>query len=201
MFERINNLQIEYGKITSINDIPEKLNKEFKHNVLNCLEDCKSLIKNGDEEKVLLLIDKEIKVEWLQKYLRTTLDRIMFGYKSLEPLRNMESNNNILPLINFVNDIFENSILRNNIVFSKKYEEYGLETEEQIRKICFTFKTLVSFYVIHRYTQDSIIIDFKDETGLSESVAKFVAENIEKNYSQLQIIVLLANLANTENQL
>ena len=104
--------------------------------------------------------------------------------------------NDVLSLVGFVNDIFDNCIIRNNITFSEKYEEYGLETEEQMSDISLTFRTLIRFYVINRYTQNSIIIDFVEETGLNESIAKLVAETIEKNYNQLQMAVLLEQLAN-----
>lgn len=195
MFDRINNIKIDFEKTTSINDIPEEMNREFNEVVFESLEDCKAMVREGGIETVFSSIDKEIKVQWLQEYLKTILDRMMFGYYSLEPLRKMEEND-VLSLVGFVNDIFDNCIIRNNITFSEKYEEYGLETEEQMIDISLTFRTLIRFYVIHRYTQNSIIIDFVEETGLNESIAKLVAETIEKNYNQLQMAVLLEQLAN-----
>ena len=195
MFEKINELDIDFEKISSIKDIPEEFNKEFNETVFDCLEDCKAIVRNGNRDRVYTSIDKEIKAQWLKDYLNTVLDRMMFGYNSLEPLRKMEKND-VLSLVGFVNDIFENCIIRYNIAFPEKYEDYKLEKEEQLNDILVTFKALVRFYVISRYTTNSIINDFVEETGLNESIAKLVAETIEKNYNQLQMAVLLEQLAN-----
>lgn len=195
MFEKINELDINYEKISSIKEIPEEFNREFNETVFECLEDCKAIVRNGKRDYVYASIDEEIKTQWLKDYVKTILDRMMFGYNSLEPLRKMEKND-VLSLVGFVNDIFENCIIRYNIAFPEKYEEYKLEKEEQLNDIILTFRTLVRFYVIHRYTINSIISDFVEETGLNESVAKLVAETIEKNYNQMQMAVLLEQLGN-----
>lgn len=195
MFEKINEFDIDFEKMSSIKDIPEEVNREFNEAVFDCLEDCKAIVRNGKRDSVYASIDNEIKAQWLKNYVKTILDRMMFGYNSLEPLRRMEEND-VFSLVGFVNDIFENCIIRCNIAFPEKYEEYELETEEQLNDISLTFRTLVRFYVIHRYTANSIISDFVEETGLNESVAKLVAETIEKNYNQLQMAVLLEQLAN-----
>ena len=195
MFERINNMDINLEKTTCIKDIPEEKQNEFKEIVFECLEECKKVARQVGIESGFSIIEKEVKVQWLQEYLGKILNNMMFGYNSLEALRKMEERD-ALSLIGLVNDIFDNSIIRNNIEFSAKYEDYGLETEEQLNDILVTFRTLIRFYIIYRYTQNSIITDFAEETGLKESIARLVAENIEKNYNQLQMAVLLENIAN-----
>lgn len=195
MFEKINEFDIDFDNLNSIKDIPEEIEKEFNNTVFDCLENCKAIVRNGKRDSVYASIDKEIKTQWLNKYIKSLLDRMMFGYNSLEPLRKMEEKDAFY-LVSFVNDIFENCIIRYNIAFSEKFEEYKLETEEQLDDIVITFRSLVRFYVIRRYTTNSIISDFTEETGLNESVAKLVAETIEKNYNQLQMAVLLEQLTN-----
>lgn len=195
MFEIINEFGIDFEKLSSIKDIPEEVKRKFDEAVFDCLEDCKAIVRNGERDSVYNSIDDEIKAQWLKNYLKAILDRMMFGYNSLEPLRKM-AKNDVFSLVDFVNDIFESCIIRYDIAFPEKYEEYELETEEQLKDILLTFRTLVRFYVIRRYTTNSIVSDFVEETGLNESVAKLVAETIEKNYNQLQMAVLLEQLAN-----
>lgn len=195
MFERINDLKINLEKTTSIKDIPEEHGREIEKIAFECLEDCKSTVKREGMESVLLSIDKEIKIEWLQTYLKKILNRMMFSYNSLEPLRCMEGEN-ILLLISFINDIFDNCVIRNNAAFLGEYEEYGLKSEEQMSNISLAFRSLTRFYIIQRYSRNSIVEDFVEETGLSESVAKLVAETIERSYNQLQMAVLMEHLAN-----
>lgn len=194
MFEGVNNLKIDFENTTGIKDIPESEKRSFNEVVFECLEDCKPFVRQGKEEDVFAAIDKEIKVQWLREYLRNLLNRVMFGFNSLSPLREMQ-NNDFLTLFNLVNDIFENCIIRTDIIFSEKYEDYGLDSEETMNDIIVTFRTLVRFYVIHRYAKNSIIIDFSEETGLNETVAKIVAEAIDKNFSHLQMSLLLEQMA------
>lgn len=195
MFEKINEFDIDFDTISSVKDIPKEVARDFNNAVYDSVEACKAIVRNGKKDSVYASIDKEIKAQWLKDYIKSLLDKMMFGYNSLEPLREMEEED-VLSLVSFVNDIFDNCIIRYNIAFSGKFEEYKLETEEQLDNISLTFRSLARFYVINRYSTNSIISDFAEETGLSESVAKLVAETIEKNYNQLQMSVLLEQLIN-----
>ena len=194
MFEKIINLGLNLENISDVKDVPKEKQREFNDVVMECLENCKGKVKNGDQATVDSAIEQEIPNKDFQTYLKKILNRMMFGYRSLAPLREMQEKE-VLTILNLINDIFENSILRNDILFADKFKAYGLESKKSMEDIIVTFKTLVKFYIISRYTQNSICMDFSEETGLGESISKIVAETIEKNYNQLQIVFLLEGIA------
>lgn len=194
MFERLLELDIDWDNTNSIKDVPEKHSEEFKKRVMECLENCKSLLKNDDMETVNASFDKEIVNENFRNELRDVLNNMVFAYKSLETLRDMQDSD-INTIFRLINDIFEYNIIRNDTSFSEKYEEYGLKSEKEMESIMVTLCTLAKYYVVSRYTKSSIILDFSEETGLNEEVSSIMADKIDRNYNQLQMVFLLSALS------
>lgn len=68
---------------------------------------------------------------------------------------------------------------RNRRRFTWEDERVGLAAE----KLDF----LVFYYIKNHYGRRTIVSDFEDETGLSDTVCEIFAELIEENYNTLQL--------------
>lgn len=193
MFEKLKELNIDYDTLESINDIPEEEKEKFKKIFGTICEECKKKNREGKEKEVFDAIEDELQNRKMQTEMKEIFENMFYIYNSMQELREKETEEKNQVKI-LINDVFDKQIFRKESSFSTNFVEYQLSNEEALNNISNAMWSLVNFYILNRYSSKDIIVDFVEETGLSEEIARAFMEQIDKNYSTLQMIVLLERM-------
>ena len=141
-------------------------------------------------------LNKIIKDEELVKKMLENIKVSMIGYIALTPLRKWEAVN-----IEFtkckIQMLFDSCVERidNNLIHD--YKKYDIDNQDEFARLLETFKSLAYFYVKNHYNRKAIMMDFKEEAGVSLEIAEFYSMEIDRRYDRL----LLTNISDMLQEL
>ena len=118
----------------------------------------------------------------------------MTGYYRMAAIREMEK---ISPdkVLFVLEQILENFVFRYHPEFCrKKYKELGFTELQDLYDVAITLDSLVTFMVKCNYTKEAIKDAFAAITYLSDTTCKYLAEEIDQNFEQQRMVVILNQL-------
>ncbi len=171
----------------------DELFYELKQFIKKHIEEKNNEALNGMKEELEVLIDKQ---EIVSKVLNIAANSLLI-YKSLKTLRKWERNS-IEITKGRINIIFDNYIERIDTQFINKYHEYDVDSVNEFQRMLNVLESVTEYYVVRHYEKNSIIQDFRDESGVGVEIAEELASQIEKRYNSLQMNFLMERMARLE---
>lgn len=158
----------------------------------------KQFIDRRDEEGERGLFKEVEKIlgESLTKKIWEMNCNIVGIYRNTRPLR--EARENTIPLI--VN-VFERVSVNYEPDFSEKWEQYGMESEEEFGTLALQLDRIVAVHVGRHYNKETAQREFMKITGVDKQYALVYAELYEKYLEKLQHNICLDKLDDLGEQM
>lgn len=184
--EYFNNLKQD--KI-NIDKLIEKYQKgelsENEKNILFSLFDLlKSFVKSSDVDlKVVLkeFIDNKTVINIIDKIVMESLE----NYFNMSKLREIEKTNYLLAK-EFIDELFNQYIVKYNPRFSDNYSTYNFESQKQMIKIIDAFNFLFTFYADMNFVLEYIYNDLLEELGLTPRLTDYCVKKYEQNCNSIR---------------
>ena len=90
--------------------------------------------------------------------------------------------------------LYDDYLIRYDIRFADRFRSFGFFSEEEMMDAAEAVGTLVNIYISNRLSTESILMDFRDETGLSETTSRKFLLYFEKYYQELSINYIIGML-------
>lgn len=208
IIDSLNNIDVDWitdlrayngkdGKV--LEDNKEKLIielfKELKIKVISLIEEKnKGGLKELEKELQSLINNEEI--------VKSILDNVAYNlrpYLSLRPLRKWEKKS-IEIAKGRINLIYDNYIERFDTEFIGKYQDYDVDTQNEFEKMLIMLDIMTEYYLVRHFNKNSIVIDFKSESGVDNDIAEEIANQIEKRYNSLRYNYILEKTAQIDSK-
>ena len=95
---------------------------------------------------------------------------------------------------NFLKQLYDDYLVRYDIRFADRFRSFGFLSEEEMMDAAEAVGTLVNIYISNRLSTESILMDFRDETGLSETTSRVFLLYFEKYYQELSTNYIIGML-------
>ena len=155
---------------------------EIRQKVNEIVAELRFLLKGREEKSVLKEFEKEIGDSELAEIFVDHTYRSLRWFYIMEPVRKLEE-----PAVAMLfENLFRKYVLRYEKTYCSICGQFGLK-EEEVTAVAETLDFLVFYYIKNHYGRRTIVSDFEDETGLSDTVCEIFAELIEENYNTLQL--------------
>lgn len=197
-FKKLNDENIDINNLITrykTND----LENEEKNKVYELFEILKKFKKCNNMEIAVVLkqyISKKNLIEYIEKIINTSLKR----YYDVAKLREIENKNFYLAKA-FINDMFDQCIIRFNPNFINRYEEYDFESSIQIENTISSFYFLFEFYASRGFEKNYIIDDLREELELSKELTNYCVELFEKNYMLIRQNIIMYKIQELDDNL
>ena len=157
-------------------------------------------IKKADDKELFEKFEQMIDNDKFFELFNTYIENTLIFYRNLEGLRrgNLETQEKIKT---FLDDVFQNHILRFDPEIAQRFEEYHLSSEEEADKAIQSIGSLTEYYIRRLYVTKYIIDDFKDETGFGDDICKYYAELLDKNFKEIKLNILMQDMENLQTNL
>lgn len=157
-------------------------------------------IKKSDDKELFGKFEQMIANDKFFELFNTYTENTLIFYRNLEGLRreNLETQERIKI---FLDDVFQNHILRFDPEIAQRYEEYHLSSEEEAENAIQSIGSLTEYYVRRLYATYYIIDDFKDETGFSDDLCKYYAGLLDKHFQEIKLNILMQDMESLQSNL
>ena len=190
IIEELNQIDDKWTKKVVEVDGLEGLYRSDYGDLLNeLIEGMRQFIKLDQEKEIsdiLECLDNKKASEMLIKYAHDTL----VHYNNMFALRELEKENKEI-VLKLIQETFDCFVLRFDINFIDKYEEYKIETPDVMRRILRSIDCLTEYYVRRLFTRNNIESDFGEETGLTEECCEKYAELVDENFKEIRMNIIM----------
>ena len=186
-----------YNFIDESTEYEKCQDEELKTDFLALLEELKKEVKkSGDRQETRERLKKVLKEGIPEDALvNELLGRVMDitqTYFLFEPLRRIEQEGSQIEI--FLKQLYDDYLIRYDIRFADRFRSFGFFSEEEMMDAAEAVGTLVNIYISNRLSTESILMDFRDETGLSETTSRKFLLYFEKYYQELSINYIIGML-------
>lgn len=178
------------------NSIKEIDGAQIEKPVNMLIEAIRNIIKEGRADE-LKGLQESIRNPQLCDDLIAFSHYTLKHYMSWKIVRELEKTNKELVPVLF-QSIMEKFVLRLEFEFQQTYHIYQVKDEDVFYELLKSYDTLTSFYVQRHLSRKSIVQDIIEETEINNDDAELFADLIERNYKELQINIIIDNLANMQ---
>ena len=187
-----------YNFIDESTEYEKCQDEELKTDFLALLEELKKEVKkSGDRQETRERLKKVLKEGIPEDALvNELLGRVMDitqTYFLFEPLRRIEQEEGSQIEI-FLKQLYDDYLIRYDIRFADRFRSFGFFSEEEMMDAAEAVGTLVNIYISNRLSTESILMDFRDETGLSETTSRKFLLYFEKYYQELSTNYIIGML-------
>lgn len=194
-----------YNFIDESTEYEKCQDEELKTAFLALLEELKKEVKkNGDRqetrERLKKVLREGIPEDTLVNELLGRVMDITQTYFLFESLRRIEQEGAQIEI--FLKQLYEDYLIRYDIRFADRFGSFGFFSEEEMMDAAEAVGTLVNIYISNRLSTESVLTDFRDETGLSETTSRKFLLYFEKYYQELSVnyIIGMLNAMLRENE-
>ena len=150
--------------------------EELKTDFLALLEELKAEVKKSSDrqetrERLKRVLKEGISDDALVDELLSRVMDITQTYFLFESLRRIEREE-YSQIENFLKQLYDDYLVRYDIRFADRFRSFGFLSEEEMMDAAEAVGTLVNIYISNRLSTESILMDFRDETGLSETTSR-----------------------------
>lgn len=172
--------------------------EELKTDFLALLEELKAEVKKSSDrqetrERLKRVLKEGISDDALVGELLSRVMDITQTYFLFESLRRIEREE-YSQIENFLKQLYDDYLVRYDIRFADRFCSFGFLSEEEMMDAAEAVGTLVNIYISNRLSTESILMDFRDETGLSETTSRVFLLYFEKYYQELSTNYIIGML-------
>lgn len=172
--------------------------EELKTDFLALLEELKAEVKKSSDrqetrERLKRVLKEGISDDALVDELLSRVMDITQTYFLFESLRRIEREE-YSQIENFLKQLYDDYLVRYDIRFADRFRSFGFLSEEEMMDAAEAVGTLVNIYISNRLSTESILMDFRDETGLSETTSRVFLLHFEKYYQELSTNYIIGML-------
>lgn len=172
--------------------------EELKMDFLALLEELKAEVKKSSDrqetrERLKKVLKEGISDDALVDELLSRVMDITQTYFLFESLRRIEREE-YSQIENFLKQLYDDYLVRYDIRFADRFRSFGFLSEEEMMDAAEAVGTLVNIYISNRLSTESILMDFRDETGLSETTSRVFLLHFEKYYQELSTNYIIGML-------
>lgn len=172
--------------------------EELKTDFLALLEELKAEVKKSSDrqetrERLKRVLKEGISDDALVDELLSRVMDITQTYFLFESLRRIEREE-YSQIENFLKQLYDDYLVRYDIRFADRFCSFGFLSEEEMMDAAEAVGTLVNIYISNRLSTESILMDFRDETGLSETTSRVFLLYFEKYYQELSTNYIIGML-------
>ena len=172
--------------------------EELKTDFLALLEELKAEVKKSSDrqetrERLKRVLKEGISDDALVDELLSRVMDITQTYFLFESLRRIEREE-YSQIENFLKQLYDDYLVRYDIRFADRFCSFGFLSEEEMMDAAEAVGTLVNIYISNRLSTESILMDFRDETGLSETTSRVFLLHFEKYYQELSTNYIIGML-------
>ena len=172
--------------------------EELKTDFLALLEELKAEVKKSSDrqetrERLKRVLKEGISDDALVDELLSRVMDITQTYFLFESLRRIEREE-YSQIENFLKQLYDDYLVRYDIRFADRFRSFGFLSEEEMMDSAEAVGTLVNIYISNRLSTESILMDFRDETGLSETTSRVFLLYFEKYYQELSTNYIIGML-------
>ena len=172
--------------------------EELKTDFLALLEELKAEVKKSSDrqetrERLKRVLKEGISDDALVDELLSRVMDITKTYFLFESLRRIEREE-YSQIENFLKQLYDDYLVRYDIRFADRFRSFGFLSEEEMMDAAEAVGTLVNIYISNRLSTESILMDFRDETGLSETTSRVFLLYFEKYYQELSTNYIIGML-------
>ena len=172
--------------------------EELKMDFLALLEELKAEVKKSSDrqetrERLKKVLKEGISDDALVDELLSRVMDITQTYFLFESLRRIEREE-YSQIENFLKQLYDDYLVRYDIRFADRFRSFGFFSEEEMMDAAEAVGTLVNIYISNRLSTESILMDFRDETGLSETTSRVFLLHFEKYYQELSTNYIIGML-------
>lgn len=172
--------------------------EELKMDFLALLEELKAEVKKNSDrqetrERLKKVLKEGISDDALVDELLSRVMDITQTYFLFESLRRIEREEYSQIEI-FLKQLYDDYLVRYDIRFADRFRSFGFLSEEEMMDAAEAVGTLVNIYISNRLSTESILMDFRDETGLSETTSRVFLLHFEKYYQELSTNYIIGML-------
>ena len=172
--------------------------EELKTDFLALLEELKAEVKKSSDrqetrERLKRVLKEGISDDALVDELLSRVMDITQTYFLFESLRRIEREE-YSQIENFLKQLYDDYLVRYDIRFADRCRSFGFLSEEEMMDAAEAVGTLVNIYISNRLSTESILMDFRDETGLSETTSRVFLLYFEKYYQELSTNYIIGML-------
>lgn len=172
--------------------------EELKTDFLALLEELKAEVKKSSDrqetrERLKRVLKEGISDDALVDELLSRVMDITQTYFLFESLRRIEREE-YSQIENFLKPLYDDYLVRYDIRFADRFRSFGFLSEEEMMDAAEAVGTLVNIYISNRLSTESILMDFRDETGLSETTSRVFLLYFEKYYQELSTNYIIGML-------
>ncbi len=183
-------IQEDAGEVDYDGNLPDEIAENFL-NVCDFLRNVLPQEKFDEVEKVRSYFGRDDAVfEELLGYVKEK----MTGYYRMTAIRKLETTSPDKVLF-ALEQILENFVFRYHPEFCRRnYKELGFAELQDLYDVAITLDSLVTFMVKRNYTKEAIKDAFAAITHLSDTTCKYLADEIDQNFEQQRMVVILNQL-------
>lgn len=172
--------------------------EELKTDFLALLEELKAEFKKSSDrqetrERLKRVLKEGISDDALVDELLSRVMDITQTYFLFESLRRIEREE-YSQIESFLKQLYDDYLVRYDIRFADRFRSFGFFSEEEMMDAAEAVGTLVNIYISNRLSTESILMDFRDETGLSETTSRVFLLYFEKYYQELSTNYIIGML-------
>lgn len=172
--------------------------EELKMDFLALLEELKAEVKKSSDrqetrERLKRVLKEGISDDALVDELLSRVMDITQTYFLFESLRRIEREE-YSQIESFLKQLYDDYLVRYDIRFADRFRSFGFLSEEEMMDAAEAVGTLVNIYISNRLSTESILMDFRDETGLSETTSRVFLLHFEKYYQELSTNYIIGML-------
>lgn len=172
--------------------------EELKTDFLALLEELKAEVKKNSDrqetrERLKKVLKEGISDDALVDELLSRVMDITQTYFLFESLRRIEREE-YSQIENFLKQLYDDYLVRYDIRFADRFRSFGFLSEEEMMDAAEAVGTIVNIYISNRLSTESILMDFRDETGLSETTSRVFLLYFEKYYQELSTNYIIGML-------
>lgn len=172
--------------------------EELKTDFLALLEELKAEVKKSSDrqetrERLKRVLKEGISDDALVDELLSRVMDITQTYFLFESLRRIEREE-YSQIESFLKQLYDDYLVRYDIRFADRFCSFGFLSEEEMMDAAEAVGTLVNIYISNRLSTESILMDFRDETGLSETTSRVFLLYFEKYYQELSTNYIIGML-------
>lgn len=172
--------------------------EELKTDFLALLEELKAEVNKSSDrqetrERLKRVLKEGISDDALVDELLSRVMDITQTYFLFESLRRIEREE-YSQIENFLKQLYDDYLVRYDIRFADRFRSFGFLSEEEMMDAAEAVGTLVNIYISNRLSTESILMDFRDETGLSETTSRVFLLYFEKYYQELSTNYIIGML-------
>lgn len=172
--------------------------EELKMDFLALLEELKAEVKKSSDrqetrERLKRVLKEGISDDALVDELLSRVMDITQTYFLFESLRRIEREE-YSQIESFLKQLYDDYLVRYDIRFADRFRSFGFLSEEEMMDAAEAVGTLVNIYISNRLSTESILMDFRDETGLSETTSRVFLLYFEKYYQELSTNYIIGML-------